>query len=347
MTSFTKLSAGVLVSVQESNSSNNYISFNNFENNATTGWSLGTTGTITSGLPTGTPTFGSGASGNLSISVVSSGQLSGSYSLSYASSAATTQGNMLASQAYSVNPSDKSRVLTYKFNYNVVSGAGNGNFSGTTSNSFGVAVYDVTNSTWLTCSSPFTINQTSAIGQAVGTVQLGATTASIRFVVYNANATSGAITLYFDDFVLAPREFSEVVAAHVDCTSGPTINTSDTLVVYNSKAFDSHSAFNTSTGLFTVPVAGKYQISCSALTNGLNLSTSQGFNASVYKNGSFAYFLGVKVGTGVSTNHWVGSGAILDCKAGDTLGIYLNANVSTTLVSTLGYNYVEIRRIAN
>ena len=82
MTAFLKLSGGIATSVQESNGSNNYISFNNFENNATTGWSLGTTGTITSGLPTGTPTFGSGASGNLSISVVSSGQLSGSHPLS-------------------------------------------------------------------------------------------------------------------------------------------------------------------------------------------------------------------------------------------------------------------------
>lgn len=347
MTAFLKLSGGIATSVQESNGSNNYISFNNFENNATTGWSLGTTGTITSGLPTGTPTFGSGASGNLSISVVSSGQLSGSYSLSYASSAATTQGNMLASQAYSTNASDKSRVLTYKFNYKVQSGSGNANFAGTSSSSFGVAIYDVTNSTWLTTSVPFCITQASGVGQAIGVVQLGSSTASIRLVIYNANASSGAVTLYFDDFSLTPQASPEGVCAHIDCTSGPTVNTSDTLIIYNSKAFDTHGAFNTSTGLYTVAVPGKYEISHSSLTNAVNLSTSQGLNASVYKNGAFAYFLGVKVGTGASTNHWLGAKATLQLQVGDTLGIYLNASVSTSLVSTTGYNYVEIRRVGD
>ena len=29
----------------------NYITYNNFENNAVTGWSLGTVGTLTNGLP--------------------------------------------------------------------------------------------------------------------------------------------------------------------------------------------------------------------------------------------------------------------------------------------------------
>ena len=47
----------------------NYITYGTFENNATTGWSLGTIGTLTNSLPTGTPTFGSGASVNLSIKI--------------------------------------------------------------------------------------------------------------------------------------------------------------------------------------------------------------------------------------------------------------------------------------
>ena len=93
----------------------NYIQYADFENNSTTGWSLGTVGTLTNGIPTGSPTFGSGASGNLSISVVSSGQLAGAYSLSYASSAATTQGNMFASSAYTIDAEDQAKVLTFKF----------------------------------------------------------------------------------------------------------------------------------------------------------------------------------------------------------------------------------------
>ena len=183
----------------------NYISYNNFENGLTTGWSLGTVGTLTNGIPTGSPTFGSGASGNLSITTVTSGQIGGTTSLSYASSAATTQGNMLATQAYSIDTEDQAKVLTFKFYYSVPVGPTTGNFSGTSSNSFGIAIWDATNSVWLTSTANFGMTQTTGVGYVTGTCQTNITTASIQLVIYNANATTGAITLYFDDFFLGPQ----------------------------------------------------------------------------------------------------------------------------------------------
>ena len=187
------------------NGPKNYITYGNFENQLTTGWSLGTIGTLTNGLPTGSPTFGSGASGNLSIAIVTSGQLSGTASLSYVSSAATTAGNMLASQAYTIDAEDQAKVLGFKFSYSAISNASNANWSGTSSNSFGVAVYDVTNSVFLGVAGAFNIVQSSGTGIATGTFQTGTTTASIRFIIYNVNATSGAITLYFDSFQVGPQ----------------------------------------------------------------------------------------------------------------------------------------------
>ena len=183
----------------------NYITYNNFENNATTGWSLGTAGTLTNAIPTGSPTFGSGASGNLSFSTTATNPLAGIYSGSLVSSAATTVGNMLATQAYSIDAEDQAKVLTFKFYYTIPSGVTNGNFSGTSSNSFGVAIYDVTNSVWLTSTANFGMVQSSGSGYVTGTCQTNATTASLRFVIYNANATAGAITLNVDDFYLGPQ----------------------------------------------------------------------------------------------------------------------------------------------
>lgn len=184
----------------------NYITFNNFENNSTTGWSLGTVGTLTNGIPTGSPTFGSGASGNLSIATISSGQLAGTYSLSYVSSAATTAGNMLATQAYTLDKEDQAKVMTFKFYYQLASFSGTQpNFSGTSSNSFGVAAYDVTNSSWMSLAGNFSMTQSVGVGLATGTFQTNATTASIRFVIYNINATNNATTLYFDDFYVGPQ----------------------------------------------------------------------------------------------------------------------------------------------
>lgn len=183
----------------------NYITYNNFENNATTGWSLGTIGSLTNGLPTGTPTFGSGASGNLSFSVISSGQLAGTYSGSLASSAATTVGNMLATQAYNIDLEDTAKVLGFKFYFSAVSGSTNCNFSGTSSNSFAVAVYDVTNSQFIATVGAFSMVQGSGVGIATGTFQTNSNTGSLRFIVYNANATAGAATLYLDDFFVGPQ----------------------------------------------------------------------------------------------------------------------------------------------
>jgi hypothetical protein len=201
----TLISGGASVPSWGVNTPKNYVVNSSFETNATTGWSLGTVGTLTNAIPTGAPTFGSGASGNLSIAIVSVSQLAGLYSLSYVSSAATTVGNMLASNALPIDSEDQAKVLTFKFYYSAFSGTANCNFSGTSSNSFGIAIWDVTNSSWLSSTANFSMTQGSGVGYATGTCQTNATTASLRFVIYNANASSGTATMYFDDFYLGPQ----------------------------------------------------------------------------------------------------------------------------------------------
>ena len=187
------------------NGAKNYITYGNFENQVTTGWSLGTIGTLTNGLPTGSPTFGSGAAGTLSTAITTSANIAQTASIQLISSAATTQGNMLATQAYSIDTADQAKVLTIQFYYAATSGAANSNFSGTSSNSWAWAVWDVTNSSWLTSAGNFNLVQNSGVGYCTGTVQTNATTAQIRLVIYAANATSGAATLTLDSFYVGPQ----------------------------------------------------------------------------------------------------------------------------------------------
>lgn len=195
-------SSGQLISY---NGPKNYVNNSSIENGLTTGYSLGTVGTLTNGLPTGSPTFGSGASGNLALTATSSSPLAGNFSLSYASSTATTQGDMVATSSLPIDIEDQAKVLTFKFYYQAQTNPTNGNFSGTSSNSFAVAVYDVTNSSWLTSAGNFNIVQNSGVGICTGTCQTNSTTANVRLVIYNANASSGAITMYFDDIFLGPQ----------------------------------------------------------------------------------------------------------------------------------------------
>jgi hypothetical protein len=183
----------------------NYISNPSFESNTTTNWSLGVLNGLAGSIPNGTPTFGSGASGSLSIAAVSSGALSGSYSLALASSAATTTGDMLASAAFTIDASDQAKVLTFKFYYSPTVGTATANWSGTSINSFGVAIRDITNSAWIIPAGAFGMTQSSGVGLCTGTFQTPSNGSQFRLVVYNANSTSGAITLLLDDVSVSPQ----------------------------------------------------------------------------------------------------------------------------------------------
>jgi len=221
------LSNGALVSY---NGPKNYISYGNFENGLTTGVSLGNVGTLVNGIPSGLPTFGSGASANLSIASTATNPLLGTASLAYVSTVATTLGDMIATQVYNIDIADQAKVLTFRLAYQAVVGTANVNFSGTLANSFGVAVYDVTNSSWLTLAGNFAMTQGTGVGTATGTCQTNFNTTQICFVIYNANPTAGAVTMYFDDMFLGPQAtlIGAVVTDWVQYT--PTITGFGTII---------------------------------------------------------------------------------------------------------------------
>lgn len=186
----------------------NYITTNaNLEQGSTTGFGLGTV-TLTSNFPSGVPTFGSGASGNLSLALNSSTPLAGTASLNYVSSAATTAGNFVATDPFTLDAEAQGTVQAFKLYYRATTNPANGNFSGTSSNSFGVAIYDVTNSAWIQPAGVFNLVQNSGVGVSTGTFQVPINSTSMRLVIYNANASSGAITMTFDDFSVGPQPTS-------------------------------------------------------------------------------------------------------------------------------------------
>lgn len=205
----TDLLSGYWQLMNEQPTTKNYFRFQNFEDNDVSGWTLGTvTLDGTTKFPNAAPTFGSGASGNLSLGIVTGGaQLSQTYSLSLVSSAATTAGNFMASPVLKIDKEDFAKVLQFKFSYLPASGTANAVWAGNTTNSFGIAIYDIDNATWIQPSGCFSMNSGSATlcGEGLGEFQTSATGTQYRLVVYNANATSGAITNYFDSFVLGKQ----------------------------------------------------------------------------------------------------------------------------------------------
>jgi hypothetical protein len=204
----------------------NLIRYGDFESGNTRGWSLGTIGTLTNGLPTGSPTFGSGAAGTLSINAQSSSVMGGNYYLRYIDASATTVGNMLASDALTVpvNPT----TYSVSFDYRAIINASGMNMSGTSSNSYAWAAYDVTNSSFMSSVGNFCTIQITGTGTCTGSFQTNATTASIRLIFYNMNATTpvgvgGAAAIGLKNFLISPQVYNQGYAGTPTVPYTPTI----------------------------------------------------------------------------------------------------------------------------
>ena len=188
-----------------------YVPNGDFEANVTTGWTLCNT-TLTGVIPTGSIT--NTASSFSALSVTSTSPLAGAYSLAVASGGATTAGQGFCSSAFTIDSEDSTtpRVQTIRASY---SGLANQNFSGTSSNTWAIYVYDVTNSVWI---QPQGVYNFIGDGKLVATFQPNSTSSSYRLVFLNVNASSGAIATKFDSITVGPQAVA-MGPAMTDATS--------------------------------------------------------------------------------------------------------------------------------
>jgi len=200
-------------------------------------------------------------------------------------------------------------------------------------------------------------NPTTVLAQTVDCV--AGDTIEIRL---NNNRTAGASTLSTVagsntvqiERVSGPSVIAanETVAIRCSNTAGTSItNTgSDVNIPFATKAFDTHGAYNTSTGIFTVPVAGKYLISSSInYASSLAWAANNAVGLSIYKNGSRTVQGPILTITGAYTGYAGATASdLIDCVAGDTLEVR-SSNTRTagaaTLSTNAGYNHVEIERV--
>lgn len=176
----------------------NYITYSNFENNATTGWSLFNT-TLTGKIPTGSIVAGAASLNALAVS--SSTPLAGSYSLSVTSPGAVAAGDGFITDVLTIDREDQAKVLTFSFYYEAVSGTMD--FSGTSTNTWAIYIHDGTN--WIQPAGVYGMTQSSGTGLVTGTFQTNATGTSYRLAVVCITATGAAISMKFDDFKLSPQ----------------------------------------------------------------------------------------------------------------------------------------------
>lgn len=196
------LATGELIA---NNGPKNYFKGGQFENNNVNGFTLAHT-TLSNFFPNQVSGSWSSANANTTLTLVTgANSLSGLYSLSFNQNAASTVGDMIVSAPMTVDTENQGHVLSFKFSYQCHISPGNANFSGTSANSFGIAIYDVTNSAWVQPDSVFGLNQTVSAGYSTGSFQLPINTTQFRFVIYNANATIGPTALTIDSLYIGPN----------------------------------------------------------------------------------------------------------------------------------------------
>jgi hypothetical protein len=99
-----------------------------------------------------------------------------------------------------------------------------------------------------------------------------------------------------------------VVAAHANGT--PATATTGNPIIFPTSAFDTHGAYSTSTGRYTVPLAGYYRVT--VFVNATNTSESY----SIYKNASAGDRIAISQAAGI------GAGSnVVSCVAGDILDV--------------------------
>lgn len=153
-----------------------------------------------------------------------------------------------------------------------------------------------------------------------------------------------------------PSQIAASESVNMRATSATTaIGTSSAVVVFPNKLFDSHGGYNASTGVYTVPISGKYRVTsmiyAPATISSSSASASNNIFHSVTKNG---------VNDGLLSN-WIlpvvvsGETAALNgscihmCNAGDTLQINAGRGTSIGAFSLSGdiNTYFCIERIGN
>lgn len=130
---------------------------------------------------------------------------------------------------------------------------------------------------------------------------------------------------------------TRVVAMSAEILPSTTI-TAGTDLVFNTKTIDTHGAYNASTGVYTVPVSGVYDVSL------VMYNTSAQCALYVKKNGSaIDGSIQNALITSASTSNYGAGSRLVSCNAGDTLSVASNQSVTA---ANVGGNVLQIKRLS-
>lgn len=144
---------------------------------------------------------------------------------------------------------------------------------------------------------------------------------------------------------------TRVVAGRFKTSTARTIDNTSPTIVYETVDYDTHGAYNSSTGTYTAPVKGTYRIAACLRTVGSTYTTNQGISISLFVNGAVKAYIGnwrntMPTSTGAYTMYAEGE-TEYSLNAGDLVTIRIYSDLSTTLGASLPeFNYWTISRLS-
>ena len=112
-------------------------------------------------------------------------------------------------------------------------------------------------------------------------------------------------------------------------------------VIFGTEVYDSHSAFNHSTGIFTAPMPGLYTISIALQTDAVALGTNQRFVALAVATSRTRQLLRVS-GSGASEQVGAVGTITMYLAQDETVKIQAGSEVATTLAADATVNWLTI-----
>jgi len=144
---------------------------------------------------------------------------------------------------------------------------------------------------------------------------------------------------------------TEVVACSYTTDAGATF-TDNGIVIFEDRAFDTHNAYNTSTGIYTVPVSGIYEVSTVVVSDAVVAAVTNYFGITIQKQGlSTITYSGKRDICEVASSRSYSSSATayFSLSQGETIRVLAEENITNAITLTVALsgrrNQLHIKRI--